>query len=433
MFQINNHQHGQTIPEERIRAVDVLRGLALFGILAMNLGSFLGSDWYSFRMQYVSAVWDRAALAAIVIVGWGKFLALFSFLFGLGFAFQDSRIRARGGRPLFIHLRRMAILLVFGCLHLAFGWIGDILHSYALLGILLIFLVMAPSKVLLAIGLAALLWMPVRTAVLQNTLTSQERTQLAKKRVLVYKRYVELTNLSRASYVKGVQNRIEATRIRYTDPVIALSSFTLPLPGMLLGIWVGRRKWLSQTTNQAHSWKKAFAISAILGCALTLAFFFLQQKIWMPITTKTWGMLYTPLREFGIQAMMLSYIAAVVLLIRIPAWRQRLAWLVPVGRAPLTNYLMQTIICVILFQGPDFSGKWGPAAAFIFSVPIFATQCLLSAWWFRRFEQGPMESLWRYFTYPSAPKKEAEQAQWTTILNLSYNARTEIQDPQSKA
>jgi len=82
-------------------------------------------------------------------------------------------------------------------------------------------------------------------------------------------------------------------------------------------------------------------------------------------------------------------------------WRRLLAWLAPVGRMALTNYLLQTVICVLIFYGYGFGkfGRFGATRATLIALAIFLFQILLSALWLKYFAYGPMEWIWRQLTY----------------------------------
>ena len=95
----------------------------------------------------------------------------------------------------------------------------------------------------------------------------------------------------------------------------------------------------------------------------------------------------------------------IVLLAQRPAWRAAMSPLASVGRMPLTNYLMQSVIASTLFYGYAFGLYYriGPAVGVLIAFAIYAVQVAYSAWWMARFRFGPMEWLWRSLTYGKAP------------------------------
>lgn len=94
-----------------------------------------------------------------------------------------------------------------------------------------------------------------------------------------------------------------------------------------------------------------------------------------------------------------GYVAATTLLLERPAWSRRLAVFAPVGRMALTNYLSQTVICLLVFYGGGLVGSVGVAAALAISLAVFAVQVAWSPWWLARFHFGPAEWVWRSLTY----------------------------------
>src|SRR5436190_22040439 len=117
--------------QERIEAIDILRGAAILGILIVNMGIFSMPAELAAQQQWPNAI-DRTAETLILFFVQEKFKTLFSFLFGLGLAVQMMRAEARGARFLPLYLRRLSVLWLIGVAHFLLLWDGDILHDYAL-------------------------------------------------------------------------------------------------------------------------------------------------------------------------------------------------------------------------------------------------------------------------------------------------------------
>jgi hypothetical protein len=120
---------------ERFSEIDALRGFALYGILLANLPVWIGIPIVPERAaELMGSVDVRQFNAFFNGVLDGKFYTIFSALFGLGFSLQLERLEAPGANGGAIFLRRMAVLLIFGLIHICLIWSGDILMLYALLG-----------------------------------------------------------------------------------------------------------------------------------------------------------------------------------------------------------------------------------------------------------------------------------------------------------
>src|SRR5437667_5956378 len=128
---------GPVLGQERTEAIDILRGVAILGILIVNMGRFSLPENLPAHQLWPNLV-DRTVEKLILFFADEQFITLFSFLFGLGLAVQMMRAEARGARFLPLYLRRLCVLLLIGVAHFLLLWAGDILHDYALLGFVLL-------------------------------------------------------------------------------------------------------------------------------------------------------------------------------------------------------------------------------------------------------------------------------------------------------
>src|SRR5580692_6135329 len=142
---------GPVSQADRILYIDMLRGMALFGILAANMRGFNApSVLYGNIRPLFHGRADLIAQGFIDIFIQGKFVTLFSFLFGLGFAVQMSRAAARGAKFMSFYPRRLAALALFGLIHGILIWWGDILLTYALAGTMLLLFRKKSNKIVLS-------------------------------------------------------------------------------------------------------------------------------------------------------------------------------------------------------------------------------------------------------------------------------------------
>lgn len=391
--------------EERIALLDVLRGIALLGILIMNVPGF-GASFYAEADG--SHLWpgaaDQFAEAARDALFSGKFNGMFSLLFGLGFTLQFARLERRDPqRATVTYVRRLAVLLVLGLIHGMLFWTGDILAQYALLG----FIVMLPLRragprgLLIAmaacIGLALVLtaWRhAIATPASVEAMVRQAQAwEASNNRAYGHGSFAEAAAEHAREYVHFW---IEPTSLVYTVSDMIQYAFT-----MLLGAYIGRMGWLHRIPELMPQIRRValWALAVGLVCGATFATIGLLHRAPGASLARTIARACYWLSR---PALMAFYVLTVVQWMQRPKWPQRLAPFAAAGRMPLTNYLMQTAICTTLFYGWGF-GLWGhvgPLAGLGLAVAVFAlVQVPLSLWWLARHEKGPIETAWARLTY----------------------------------
>lgn len=384
---------------ERIDLIDILRGAALFGILAANMRA-LAAPWplYDNPQLLFPGFADRFAQGLIDVFVSGKFLALFSFLFGLGFAVQMTRAEARGARVRSFYPRRLLVLLAFGIVHGALVFWGDILVAYALMGfILLAFRRRQPSTVLRwAIGLLLVFFILgcVAFAALQFIPLPPADP---------VKELREVTRLARAFGEGGFFDVVAENFLSWVSFVLKNVGVLFNLPVFLFGLWVWRQGIPQDPEAHIGALRRTLRLALPAGLALN-AFAMSEDILRSGARPRPPDLLLFAAvlsRFFGTYVLALGYAAGLVLLVRQERWRRRFAPAAAVGRMALTNYLLQSLVCVALFTTTDLYGKVGPALLLIPTIAVYAGQVWVSNWWLRRFRYGPMEWLWRSLTYGS--------------------------------
>ena len=396
-------------PAERIQIVDILRGFALFGILFVNMTIF------SQPMQAIVLpadpnlpFYDRAALWLIHALGEGKFYALFSLLFGLGLTLQMERIEGRGGRFVPLYARRLLVLLGIGLVHAFLIWMGDILILYALLGFLLILFRKARPRTLL-IWVVILIALPLLFSAAATALiawasnfpeaTSQIEQSFAQTEAAF------VSDLQRAAQVYTHGDFAAITAQRVSDYFgIGMTGFAVMgfnvMAMFLLGVYFGKRGFFKNLPENQGLFRKLLLWGLLIGLTGNL----LYATLIIPISRiyQTWTLfLATTGQTVGAPLLMLAYVSALCLLALSPGWGKRLRVLAPVGQMALTNYLMQSIICTLIFYGYGLGlfGKVGHAAGIALAIAIYLLQITFSHWWMKRFYYGHAEWLWRSLTY----------------------------------
>jgi uncharacterized protein len=388
---------------ERIELLDVLRGLAVGGILIGNLQWFSGYGMMPPALAQTSFA-DQATHFLVHFFIEGKFYSIFSFLFGFGFALQMARAEERGDLKASLFKRRLFWLLVIGLLHAYLLWAGDILSIYALMGFLLILFRRKTNEALLKWAFA-LMVVPILTYILLYILfvvfVPPEATASFMGEAAQRERWNEgVRMVTESSYLQVISGfNIQYIIGRYAGLILEMR---LPkiLAMFLLGFYAYRRGFFQNLSNHQPFIRRVLVYGLVLGLVGNIAFAILAGKEAVIPPTPA-GIAGVISYAFGVPALALFFIALVATLWQKAAWRRMLASLAPVGRMALTNYLLQTVICLIIFYGYGFKqfGKVGATAATLIALSIFLFQIFLSALWLKFFAYGPMEWIWRQLTY----------------------------------
>ena len=357
---------------ERIAPIDILRGIALFGVMAVNVvNQFRVSMFQQFLPAFEPlSPPDRIAGVFISQVLELKAFALFSLLFGIGLAIQFERL-SRGGRPFYFLFRRLAVLLVFGLVHLLFIWNGDILTEYALAGLLVLPFLRASKVVIgwLCFGVLCFyvvmplmglpIWWP-------DTGTFQQQVAAA-NRILPTGSYLEIWRFS------------------FDELWLWLPLHEYIFPRTVGLFFLGVFAWRSGMFKDLGPYKPQLAIGAVVGIGVGAALTAMQG---------TGG-------RIGTVVLALGYASAVLLLTQLPKIGRALMVFAPLGKMAFTNYVMQSIVFSAIFFGWGLGlfGKLGAAMALLIGVGVYVGQMIFSARWLERFRYGPLEWLWRTFMY----------------------------------
>ena len=366
--------------DERILALDVLRGWAVFGMLVVNLG------YFSRLALEPPAGTDAVAAALIQVLASGKFWTLFSVLFGLGFAMQMDRAAARGARFAPVYARRLLVLLLFGLTHAVLHPL-EILHRYALLGFLFLPLRRASTRTLVVVGLIGLLVPPIVQGVgalgaADTSVTPELAQQRRADAVRVY---------SEGSLLELMTHNVRRFRREAVD-----IRMLAPFPYFLLGFYLGRRRFLETLASHLSLIRRARWWTLGLGIGIQAAVLSVLSQ-WPSVVPA----MARPLLDVGNGMLGLFYACVIMLLVQRTGWSRRFGGLGTVGRLALTNYLVQTVLVTTLLYGygAGLYGRLGVITRVPVALLIFMLQIFLSRWWIQRFRFGPVEWLWRSATY----------------------------------
>lgn len=386
--------------QERVVALDVIRGWALLGVLIANLHEVFSGRLYGVAAGD-EALRDRVATLAIQIAVTARSITLLTFLFGLGFAIQLMRADARGddGRRLFV--RRLAVLFAIGACHATLLWWGDITSTYAVVGVALLAFRRTSERALLGWALA-LMWVPRLVMAVPQIGAAVRGVMPHPPDLAVFQAEMLAAILGHDARARMIAHLRQV--LYYVAPVAA---WYLPwlLGRFLLGYYAGRRR-LFDGDGAAHLalfrrllvWGLACGAAGAVVIALRQAGV-IGRDLPLPIHL---GLV--ALNEAAWLGMAAAYASAIVLLLQRPGPRRWLLVLAPVGRMPLTTYLGQSLCAAFLFYGwgLGLTGQIGSAGCLAIAIAIYALQVIACRRWLQRFRFGPAEWLWRTLVYGQA-------------------------------
>ena len=443
---------------ERIDFLDALRGFALIGILLMNIEWF-NRPWVGPSIDTDLLGVDYAAGLFVHVFVTGKFVTLFSLLFGIGFALMLDRAIERGQPFTVMYLRRLLALGLFGVLHGIFLWYGDILFAYAIAALVLmgwVWLLRRPRlqrfdnpDSILRFGLGYLaLPLVLLTAFGTYYILSHDTAELRanwERRMAVVEQAKAIQEQAKTdgidlnaesdqasrddeSVAQAARERAQRLAAQDKDEVAQHAAWTSPsfavvlqqrikqwreflsyipfqvlvgtLPLFIIGYWLVRSGRVRDTTGHRGFYKALMYAGIGLGLPIMLASVAVDAH---PAAFYI-GMLdatYSGLGMFGDLLLAAGYLGLIVTMSLSTAWRRPLMWLAPMGRMALTNYVMQSLIASLFFYGYGLGqyGSFPRAPQMLLAAAILVFQCVFSALWLKAFRFGPLEWLWRSFTY----------------------------------
>jgi uncharacterized protein len=392
---------------ERILFIDVVRGMALFGILAANMRAFVAPlDAYDNIGVLFHSRADVLAQAFIDTFIQGKFISIFSFLFGLGFAIQLTRAEARGVRFLGFYPRRLMALALFGLIHGIFIWAGDILLTYAFSGAILLLFRKRQQRTLLWWA-GGLLSLPlVVGTVFLGLYFSRFRPHWMDPKPTDTKKLYAVIHIYASGTVRQIlaQNWMEwKEQLPYT--LFAIYAVAL----FLLGMWVWRAGIIQRLGEYKAVLKRACAWCIPVGLILNLYVAIVAAAV-SPDRFSLFSWSAGVIHFLAAHILSAGYLSGLALLFMREDWRRRLLPFAAVGRMALTDYLMQSVLCTLFFYRytTGLYGRIGPALALVPTVILYGSQVLFSNWWLKRFRFGPVEWLWRGMTYGKFPSMRLE-------------------------
>ncbi|MBS4192037.1 DUF418 domain-containing protein [Bacillus sp. FJAT-49705] len=382
---------------KRIQIVDVLRGIAILGILLVNMAHFSYPDVYLSMVgkeNFFTEQWNTADHVVRVLLDifiQMKFILLFSLLFGFGMVVMMERVIEKNRRFVPVYIRRLLALLLFGAIHAFLIWDGDILMDYALLGFVLLLFRKAKARTLViwAILFYTLFALPF---VLSSFGTAAQPGMEEWQQSMEGEAKQALEVYGNGSFMDIAEQRIH-DRMMYmsmngmlSGPLLYFYS-SLPYFSMfLIGAAMAKARILHKPEEKRNVLKRIWILGFMIGVPANLLFGLKGQEICLLI---------------GAPFMMLFYITSITYLFNKTRMKKLLLPFSAVGKTAFTNYLMQSIIGTLIFYNYGFGlyGKVNPFNGFLLTIGIFAIQMVISHFWVKRFAFGPFEWIWRMITY----------------------------------
>lgn len=391
-----------TPESRRLQSIDVLRGVAILGILPMNMQLFAMIDG-AFLNPYACEWTDNLNVGVWVFlhvcIG-HKDLAIFSMLFGAGIIMAGARDETTDHRAAKLHFRRMGVLFFLGLIHAYLIWPGDILVTYAVCGCLVYaFRRVRPSLLLLLGALAYAVPMALLLAAqfLVPQLTEDQAASIYSIFSPTPAQTAAHYEIYRGSWLQQLPDRAMAAVGVQT--LIFVAGMGWVAGGMMLvGMGLHRLEVFSARRSDRF-YTLLMLAAAVIGLPLIIVGVLLNFGAhWRAEYSLFGGRLFS---ECAFPIMALGWIGLLMLICKHGKFRILTGGLAAVGRMALTNYLMHSIICSLIFYGHGLGmvGRIDRVGQLLIAVAIWIAQLAYSPLWLRRFQFGPVEWLLRSIAY----------------------------------
>ncbi len=387
---------------DRILSIDILRGVAVLGILIMNIQSF---SMHSVAYINPTAYGDFTGINRWVwiishLVASEKFMGIFSMLFGAGVLIFTGNAASKGKNFTLLHFRRMGWLLFFGLGHAYLFWYGDILVTYGLCGMLVFLFRKLKPGTLLWIA-AGLFLVPLVFNTFAGMTMPYWTEDAYQEMVHTWRPGPEEIQIQMVAMGSGwlgqMKTRIAAA-IGLQTTYFFIETFWRVMSMMLLGMALYKWKILS-----AERPRSFYVGMALMG--LATGYLLSGLGVWLNFR-KGWSLEYSMFlgghfNYVGSVGVALGYTGVVMLICRSAGFSKFKQVFSSVGRLAFTNYILQSIICTFIFYGHGF-GLYGTVERkyqVLVVLGVWIILLIISPLWLKRFRFGPLEWLWRSLTY----------------------------------
>lgn len=372
--------------KERAIVVDTLRGFAMVGVLIANFTSFTDQQVPSDILKSISSPLDLTLMRINKVFFEWKFMTLFSILFGYGFGLLLTSLEKKNINPNSFFLSRMFWLFIIGFIHTSFWWF-DVLHLYAISGMLLLLFRKAASKTVLFSSILLIFILPFCFSFLVR---NQPGTFNDADWQNVYEQFKHgnLIDIFRTNLI-GYYKLFIVSASDVRDIIETLGRF-------LFGYYLLRIKLFELIESK----KKLFTKILFISSPFALAYIIIK---WLAVTDlmNLSSAYWEPFLEIGIISTVSFYSSIVVL--AFISFGQTILFKIfqTLGKMTLTNYLLVSVINIVLLYGIGFEKLGELPIHRIWLVAFFCliSEIVFSYYWLRIFRYGPVEWIWRQLTY----------------------------------
>lgn len=418
-------QAGPVGSAQRLLTLDVLRGVAILGILVMNIYAFaMPFAAYMNPFAWGGTEWPNLATWFVTHVFFDqKFMAIFSILFGAGIMLMYQRAQKEHTDFSKIFFRRQGWLLILGLFHAYLIWFGDILFMYAVVGMLVYFLRKLQIRSLLIAGCLLLVIAPLLSfgggVYMQDLKTRAELLQqlqvdgeaLSEEQATIVEEWTKMRSFLMPGNAE-ISAELEAYRGSYTDSLKHRAPFVVSFQTdglVFFGIWrVGAlmlfgmalmKSGVLRNAQESPAYPKMTLLSYAIG--LPLCVLSGVNGFWHQFDEMYMFQVGNLPNYFGSVLVALGHIGLIMLIVRSGAMDSLMQRFAAVGQMALSNYLVHSVVMTAIFYGWGL-GLYGqvPRLSQMACVAVLiGLQMIYSPWWLARFRFGPMEWLWRSLTY----------------------------------
>lgn len=375
------------IPQkDRTVVVDVIRGFALVGVLLANFTSYVDQQTPEPILNSMSSPLDLRLMTINSIFFEWKFMTLFSILFGYGFGLILQSLLQKNINPNFFFAKRMFWLFIFGCIHSLFWW-ADVLHLYAMSGILLLIFRNKSNSTIL---ICAILFAFIVPQIVSYAFRNQPETFTGADIQSIYDHY------KTGSIVDVINFNIDFYYRMFIVSGSDLTDITETLGRFLFGYFLLRINLFHDIQIKKHLFKRIALFSAPLMIA-----YFIVRWLLLNNTIHVNQYLFTPFIKLGILSTTTFYVSVLVLAYASFGMTKLFLAFQALGRMTLTNYLLVSAFLVILLYGFGFNrlGIMRMHMIWICAFGWLLVEIFFSIYWLRYFRYGPAEWIWRQLSY----------------------------------